>query len=100
MKEYRYFTYARINGKKQKDAFGDPVDHWLAFNPKKTELTLHLILGKRVTVVTSRFVDAISAGVGHRPLLGVYAQMERWIKQLPTTNGAWHVQESRILQHP
>jgi hypothetical protein len=27
-------------------------------------------------------------------------QMERWIKQLPTTNGAWHVQESRILQHP
>jgi len=73
LKEYRYFTYARINGKKQKDAFGDPVDHWLAFNPKKRELTLHLILGKRVTVVTSRFVDAISAGVGHRPLLGVYA---------------------------
>jgi uncharacterized protein (UPF0254 family) len=31
------------------------------------------ILGKRVTVVTSRFVDTISAGEGLRSLLGVYA---------------------------
>ena len=26
LKEYRYFTYARIEGRKQKDAFGEPVD--------------------------------------------------------------------------
>jgi ABC-type uncharacterized transport system substrate-binding protein len=44
LKEYRYFTYARVNGNKQKDAFGDPVDYWLDFNPKKTELTLHLTM--------------------------------------------------------
>jgi ABC-type uncharacterized transport system substrate-binding protein len=44
LKEYRYFTYARIDGKKQKDAFADPVDYWLEFNPKKTELTLHLTM--------------------------------------------------------
>ena len=44
LKEYRYFTYARIDGKKQKDAFDDPVDYWLEFDPKKTELTLHLTM--------------------------------------------------------
>jgi len=44
LKEYRYFTYARIDGKKQKDAFGEPVDYWLDYNPKKTELTLHMTM--------------------------------------------------------
>jgi ABC-type uncharacterized transport system substrate-binding protein len=44
LKEYHYFTYARIDGKKQKDAFGDPVDYWLDFDSKKTELTLHLTM--------------------------------------------------------
>ncbi len=44
LKEYRYFTYARVEGKKQKDAFGDPVDYWLDYDSEKTELTLHLTL--------------------------------------------------------
>ena len=29
LKEYNYFNYARIDGKKRKDAFNDPVDYWL-----------------------------------------------------------------------
>jgi ABC-type uncharacterized transport system substrate-binding protein len=44
LKEYRYFTYAVVDGKKQKNAFNEPVDYWLEFDPKKTELTLHLTL--------------------------------------------------------
>lgn len=44
LKEYRYFTYAMVDGKKQKNAFNEPVDYWLEFDPKKTELTLHLTL--------------------------------------------------------
>ena len=56
LKEYRYFTYARINGKKQKDAFGDPVDCWLDFNPKKTELTLHLTMPFKSPVSAQQLV--------------------------------------------
>ena len=44
LKEYAYFTYAKVNGKRQKDAFADPVDYWLAYNPKDTVLTLHFTL--------------------------------------------------------
>jgi ABC-type uncharacterized transport system substrate-binding protein len=44
LKEYAYFTYAKVNGKRQKDAFADPVDYWLGYNPKDTALTLHFTL--------------------------------------------------------
>jgi ABC-type uncharacterized transport system substrate-binding protein len=44
LKEYAYFTYAKVNGKRQKDAFADPVDYWLVYNPKETVLTLHFTL--------------------------------------------------------
>ena len=56
LKEYRYFTYARIDGKKQKDAFGDPVDYWLEFDPKKTELTLHLTMPLKHPVSAKQLV--------------------------------------------
>ncbi len=56
LKEYRYFTYARIDGKKQKDAFGEPVDYWLEFNPKKTELTLHLTMPLKNPVAARQLV--------------------------------------------
>jgi ABC-type uncharacterized transport system substrate-binding protein len=42
--EYAYFTYAKVNGKRQKDAFTDPSDYWLDYNPKETVLTLHFTL--------------------------------------------------------
>jgi len=44
LQEYAYFTYAKINGKRQKDAFIDPVDYYLDYDPKDTVLTLHFTL--------------------------------------------------------
>jgi ABC-type uncharacterized transport system substrate-binding protein len=44
LKEYAYFTYAKVNGKRQRDAFLDPVDYFLEYDPKETVLTLHFTL--------------------------------------------------------
>ncbi len=44
LKEYAYFTYAKVNGKRQHDAFVDPVDYFLEYDPKETVLTLHFTL--------------------------------------------------------
>jgi ABC-type uncharacterized transport system substrate-binding protein len=42
LKEYDYFNYARIDGKRQKGAFSDPVDYWLDYTD--SILTLHFTL--------------------------------------------------------
>ncbi len=42
LKEYDYFTFAKADGKK--GPFGDPVDYWLEYDPKRTVLTLHFTL--------------------------------------------------------
>jgi ABC-type uncharacterized transport system substrate-binding protein len=44
LKDYAYFTYARIDGQRRKDAFTDPVDYWLEYDPKPAALTLHFTL--------------------------------------------------------
>jgi ABC-type uncharacterized transport system substrate-binding protein len=44
LKEYAYFTYARVNGKRERNAFVDPVDYFLDYDPKETVLTLHFTL--------------------------------------------------------
>ena len=44
LKEYAYFTYLKIDGRMQKDAFGKPTDYWLDYDPKGTVLTLHFTL--------------------------------------------------------
>jgi ABC-type uncharacterized transport system substrate-binding protein len=44
LKDYAYFTYARIDGKRRKDAFAEPVDYFLDYDPKETVLTLHFTL--------------------------------------------------------
>jgi ABC-type uncharacterized transport system substrate-binding protein len=44
LKEYAYFTYAKVNGKRDRDAFDEPVDYWLAYDPKDAVLTLHFTL--------------------------------------------------------
>jgi ABC-type uncharacterized transport system substrate-binding protein len=44
LKDYAYFTYARVDGKRHKDAFLDPVDYYLDYDPKETVLTLHFTL--------------------------------------------------------
>jgi ABC-type uncharacterized transport system substrate-binding protein len=44
LKDYAYFTYARTDGKRRRDAFVDPIDYYLDFDPKETVLTLHFTL--------------------------------------------------------
>jgi ABC-type uncharacterized transport system substrate-binding protein len=45
LKEYAYFTYAKVDGKRLKDPFTDPPgDYWLDYEPKTTVLTLHFTL--------------------------------------------------------
>ena len=48
LKEYNYFNYARIDGKKRKDAFDDPVDYWLDY--ADSVLTLHFTLPLKTPV--------------------------------------------------
>jgi ABC-type uncharacterized transport system substrate-binding protein len=53
LKEYEYFNYARVDGKKRKDVFGDPVDYWLDY--KDSVLTLHFTLPLKTPVRAQSF---------------------------------------------
>jgi len=44
LKEYAYFTYAKVDGKRHRDAFLEPIDYFLDYDPKQAVLTLHLTL--------------------------------------------------------
>ena len=50
LKDFDYFTYARVDGKRDRDAFIDPVDYSASFNPQTTLLTLHFTLPVRVPI--------------------------------------------------
>jgi ABC-type uncharacterized transport system substrate-binding protein len=54
LKDYDYFTYAKIDGKRQKDAFNPPVDYWLNYDSKETVLTLHFTLPFKEPVKTKQ----------------------------------------------
>ena len=54
LKEYAYFTYAKVDGRRRKDAFRDPVDYYL--DPKQTVLTLHFTLPFKTPVKTKALV--------------------------------------------
>ncbi|HEY2526893.1 MAG TPA: DUF1007 family protein [Xanthobacteraceae bacterium] len=56
LRDYGYFTYVRINGKKQKDTFNDPIDYWLDYDPEKTVLTLHFTLPFKQPVTAKRLL--------------------------------------------
>ncbi len=47
-KEFNYFNHARIEGKKQEDAFADPIDYWLDYG--NSVLTLHFTLPLKAPV--------------------------------------------------
>jgi ABC-type uncharacterized transport system substrate-binding protein len=47
LKEYAYFTYAKVDGKRRQDAFLEPVDYFLDYDPKQAVLTLHFTLPLR-----------------------------------------------------
>jgi len=44
LKGFAYFTYAAMDGVKDKNAFNDATDYWLEYDPKATVLTLHFTL--------------------------------------------------------
>ena len=45
LKDFDYFTYATVEGKRDKDAFNQPLaDYWLNYDAKTTLLTLHFTL--------------------------------------------------------
>jgi len=51
LKDFDYFTYAKVDGKRVKDAFNEPTsDYWLDYDPKTTLLTLHFTLPFKVPV--------------------------------------------------
>src|ERR1700758_462973 len=50
LQEYAYFTYVKVNGKRQKDALSDPIDYYLEYDPKETVLTLHFTLPLKTPV--------------------------------------------------
>ncbi len=56
LKEYAYFTYAKVDGKRRKDAFLDPIDYFLEYDPKETVLTLHFTLPFK-TPVKAKAID-------------------------------------------
>jgi ABC-type uncharacterized transport system substrate-binding protein len=56
LKEYAYFTYAKVNGKREKDAFVEPIDYYLDYDPKDTVLTLHFTLPFK-TPVKAKAID-------------------------------------------
>jgi ABC-type uncharacterized transport system substrate-binding protein len=59
LKEYAYFTYAKIDGRTQKDAFSSPADCWLDYDPKGTVLTLHFTLPFKKPVKATRLTVEI-----------------------------------------
>ena len=58
LKEYGYFTYAKVNGRQQKGLFGAPTDYWAEYHPKESVLTLHFTLPfKKPIKATSLEID-------------------------------------------
>jgi ABC-type uncharacterized transport system substrate-binding protein len=59
LKDFDYFTYAKIDGKRQKDAFNPPVDYWLDYDPREILLTLHFTLPLKEAVKTKQLTIEI-----------------------------------------
>ena len=59
LKDFDYFTFARINGKRQKNVFNQPIDYWLDYDPKATVLTLHFTLPFKQPVKAKELVVEI-----------------------------------------
>jgi ABC-type uncharacterized transport system substrate-binding protein len=44
LKEYGYFTHAKLDGERQQEAFADPVDYFVDYDPRQTSITFHFTL--------------------------------------------------------
>jgi ABC-type uncharacterized transport system substrate-binding protein len=96
LKDYAYFTYARIDGKPWKNAFVDPVDYWLTYDSKATILTLHFTLPFKQPVKAKVlrieiydpefFIDFGFAKNQPAKLVGAPAQCALWTEKPPDPN--------------
>jgi ABC-type uncharacterized transport system substrate-binding protein len=59
LKEYAYFTYVKIDGRSQKDAFGNPTNYWLEYDSQATVLTLQFTLPFKQPVKARRLTVEI-----------------------------------------
>jgi len=58
LKDFDYFTYAKIDGKRVKDAFAEPTaDYWLDYDAKTTLLTLHFTLPLKKPVKANKTLE-------------------------------------------
>lgn len=55
LKDYRYFNFAKVDGKKQSGLFGEPIDYWLDYDGAKPALTLHFTLPLKKPIPTPQF---------------------------------------------
>ena len=56
LKDFAFFTFAKIDGKRKKDAFNNPVDYWLDYDAKSKQLTLHFTLPFKNPVVVKQLL--------------------------------------------
>jgi ABC-type uncharacterized transport system substrate-binding protein len=88
LKQFGYFTYATVNGKKVKNAFADPVDYWDSYDAKATVLTLHFTLPFKAPLKANLlkveiydpeyFVDLALAGKDAATAVGAPAGCALW----------------------
>jgi ABC-type uncharacterized transport system substrate-binding protein len=97
LKDFDYFTYATVDGKRDKDAFNEPLaDYWLNYDAKTTLLTLHFTLPfkKPVTAKTLKievydptfFIDFAMAKDDPVTLVGAPARCTVATEKPPDTN--------------
>jgi ABC-type uncharacterized transport system substrate-binding protein len=56
LKEFDYYTYAKVDGKREKTTFNNPIDYWLEYDPKEAVLTLHFTLPFKLPVKAKSLV--------------------------------------------
>ncbi len=97
LKDFDYFTYAKIDGKRMKDAFSQPLaDYWLYYDPKTTLLTLHFTLPFKTPVKAKAlqievydptfFIDFAMAKDDPVTLVGAPAQCKTATQKPPDIN--------------
>jgi ABC-type uncharacterized transport system substrate-binding protein len=97
LKDFDYFTYAKIDGKRVKDAFNEPTpDYWLDYDAKTTLLTLHFTLPFKTPVKAKTlqievydptfFIDFAMAKTDPVTLIGAPAQCKVAAEKPPDSN--------------
>ncbi len=97
LKDFDYFTYATVDGKRDKDAFNEPLaDYWMNYDAKTTLLTLHFTLPfkKPVKAKTLKieiydptfFIDFAIAKDDPVTLIGAPARCKVATEKPPDTN--------------